>query len=383
LREFLKSAKGRAFPRRHIGEELLSNNSGAGCPVLREFLTRAAVIVSMVPLLAAQPATRADAAARTGRAVRLMQDRQYAEAAAEFEKALAADPNNDVLRIQYATCLFAAERNAEARREFEIERKKLGDKPGLNYYLGRLDLRANDFSAAIKKLAPLESDPALAGVSFYLGLAYMSTGQAERARACLERAAKSDPGNPQVHYRLARLYSMAGRAGDADREYKLYLDSQESRQVAEHKVSECKRALRTQPIAQARIVCQRIADPPDARRLILLGELYSASGAFTDAIEPLRQAVKLDPESFDAWNTLGLSLFSLKRYQEALSPLRKAASLNPEFFDTLSLLASTLHALGDDAAALPVLEQAHKLNPDDAQVKSRLEQVRAALKDKR
>jgi tetratricopeptide (TPR) repeat protein len=120
----------------------------------------------------------------------------------------------------------------------------------------------------------------------------------------------------------------------------------------------------------------------DSRRLILLGELYSGNGAFSDAIEPLRQAVKLDPESFDAWNSLGVSLFRLKRYQEALPPLRKAASLNPQFFSTLTLLASTLHALGDDAAALPVLERAHKLNPDDAQVTSRLEQLRLALRGK-
>jgi len=33
-----KSAKGRVFPRRHTEEELLSNNSGVGRPVFRDFL---------------------------------------------------------------------------------------------------------------------------------------------------------------------------------------------------------------------------------------------------------------------------------------------------------------------------------------------------------
>src|ERR1035438_5763789 len=318
----------------------------------------------------AQPVARGDAASHLGKAVRLMQDRLFSEAAVEFEQALAVDPNNDEVRIRYATCLFAQQRDGEARKQFEIE-------------LGRLDLRANDFTAAIKKLAPLESDPALSDVSFYLGVAYMSAGQQARALACLERAARNNPRDPQVHYRLGRVYSMAGRADDADREYKLYRDWQESQRVAEQHGRECKDALRTEALAQARIVCQRIADPHDSRRLILLGELYSQNGAFSEAIEPLRQAVKLDPESFEAWNSLGLSLFWLKRYQEALPPLRKAASLNPQFFSTLTLLASTLHALGDDAVALPVLERAHNLNPDDAQVTSRLEQLRATLKGKR
>ena len=40
LRVFLKSAKGRAFPRRHRGEELRRITSGAGRPILREFLMR-------------------------------------------------------------------------------------------------------------------------------------------------------------------------------------------------------------------------------------------------------------------------------------------------------------------------------------------------------
>jgi tetratricopeptide (TPR) repeat protein len=176
---------------------------------------------------------------------------------------------------------------------------------------------------------------------------------------------------------------MAGRTDDANREYTRYREWLETQRVAEQYGRECKEALRTTPLAQARSVCQRIAAPDDARRLILLGQLYSDNGAFSDAVEPLRQAVKLDPESFDAWNSLGLSLFWLKHYQEALPPLRKAASLNPQFFSTLTMLASTLHALGDDAAALPVLERAHNLNPEDAQVTARLEQLRAALKGKR
>jgi tetratricopeptide (TPR) repeat protein len=311
-----------------------------------------------------------------------MQDRRFSEAAAEFEKALAADPNSDSVRIQYATCLFAQERDEEARKQFEIERQKLGDRPGLNYYLGRLDLRANQFASAIKKLAPLEADPALSDVSLYVGLAYLSAGDQAHALECLKRAAKKNPDDSEVHYRLGRLYSMAGRADDANREYKLYRDEQEIQRIAEQEGRDCKDALRTQPLAVARMVCNRIADPKDPRRLILLGGLYAENRAYSDAIEPLQQAVKLEPESFEAWNSLGASLFWLKRYKQALPPLQKASSLNPQFFTTLTMLASTLHMLGDDAAALPILEKAHELKPGDAQVKSGLAQLRAKLRGK-
>ena len=40
MREFLKGAKGRVFPRRHIGEELRGSDSGAGRSVLRGLLKR-------------------------------------------------------------------------------------------------------------------------------------------------------------------------------------------------------------------------------------------------------------------------------------------------------------------------------------------------------
>ena len=354
----------------------------------RSIVMKAALAPLIVALfvtlgVTAQPLARTNAESHVGKAVQLMEGRQFSEARAEFEQALAADPNDDAVRIQYATCLFAEERNDEAREQFEIERRRLGDRPGLNYYLGRLDLRANDFTAAIKMLAPLESNPALSLVSLYLGMAYMSTGQQGRALECFERAARNNPRDPEVHYRLARFYSVTGRTDDANREYKLYRDWREHQRIAEQYGGECKDALRTQPIARARIICQRIADPNDSRRLILLGQLYSESSAFSEAIEPLRQAVKLAPESFEAWNGLGLCLFRLKRYTEALLPLQKAASLNPQFLETLTLLASTFHALGDDADALPVLERAHNLNPTDAQMTSVLEQLRAKFGGKR
>ena len=325
---------------------------------------------------------RSDAVAHAGKAVQLMQDRRYGEAAGEFEQSLAADPNNDAVRIQYATCLFAQERNDEARQQFEIELQRLGDPPGLNYYLGRLDVRASDFTSAIRRLQPLSTTAAFPKASFYLGIAYLSAGQHAQALESLERAAKNNPTDPEVHYRLGRVYTVAGRTGDANREFEIYRKVRETQRFVEEAGHACTDALRAQPIARAREVCQRIADPNDSRRMLLLGQLYADSGAFAEDVEPLRVAVKLDPQSFDGWHNLGRSLYWLKRYQEAVPPLQKAASLNPDFFDTLNVLAAALHALGDDAAALPILERAHTLNPADARVTSALERLRAARKEK-
>src|SRR5436309_10819421 len=92
--------------------------------------------IFFVALLAAAQ----DSGAHIATAARLMQDRLFAEAGTEFELALKADPRNADLRFQYATCLFAQGRNEDARREFEAVEKQQGRSPGLDYYLGRLDL---------------------------------------------------------------------------------------------------------------------------------------------------------------------------------------------------------------------------------------------------
>jgi tetratricopeptide (TPR) repeat protein len=317
--------------------------------------------------------------AHAGNAVRLMQERRFADAAAEFETALASDPNNDSLRLQYATCLYAAERNDQARQQFEIEQKRLGAKPGISYYLGILDLRTNKYAAAIATLKPLEGDPAFPKAPFYLGMAYLGAGQTGAAMDSLQLAAKNNPHDTDVHYRLARLYTAAGRSQDADLEYKLYRGARETERIIEEQVPPCMEALRTQPLPQAKTVCAPIGDPNDSNRLTLLGRLYTDAGALTEAIEPLQQAARLDPKSFEAWQYLGMSFYGLKRYSDALEPLKRAEALNPRYFDVVNLLARTLYAMGDYKSALPVLERAHNLNPDDAQLAGVLDRLRKTL----
>lgn len=337
----------------------------------------------LTALLAAAALAPAQTETHAARGARLMQDRLFSEAGAEFEKALAADPHSGPLRLQYAACLFAQGRNEEARKEFETVKQRHGDSPAVAYYLGRLDLLANDFAGAIRKLRPIEASPNLPQTAFYLGLAYLGSGSLQEGIRYLEKAAVRNPRDAQVHYRLARAYSQAGRDAEAEKEYGLYRQARAGIKDAERDVRECNDALRNRPLAEARPICQRVADPNDPGRLVLLGQLYGDNGAFAEAVEPLRQAAKLDDSSFEVWHNLGLSLFRLKRYQEARTPLERATALNPSFFDTWNLLAATLYMLGDDRAAIPALERAHALRPGDAQIAATLQQLRAAQKQKR
>jgi len=310
----------------------------------------------------------------TGRADQLMKSQMYDAAATEFEAALATEPVTPVIRYHYAVCLFSAGRNDDARRAFAA----LPKAPEVAYYLGRLDLLDGKSADAIREFESLNSNPQISDLPYFLGLAYVAAGNQVIGLKWLEKAAIATPRDYHVHYRLARLYSALGRKADADREYKLYQDSRDAQKDTETHARACNQALDAQHPSGATEACRPLFDPNDPEKLVLLGQLYGRHGAFTAAIEPLRKATQVDPNSFDAWHNLGLSYFRLKQYKEAREPLAKAAALRPDFFDTLNVLGATLYMLGDDNAALPVLERAHKLRPGDAQLTQALRQLQEA-----
>jgi Flp pilus assembly protein TadD len=313
-----------------------------------------------------------------------MQDQLFEAAASEFEQALAVNPNDPRVHFQFAVCLLSLGRNDEARSQFEQVRKLAGnvgeESRYVTYYLGRLDLLSNDYASAIQWLASVADNPPSPDTAFHLGVAYISSGDIAAGTKWLERAAKLQPRDYRVHYRLARAYSSAGRTQDADREYALYAQFRDAHKNTEKYARDCAGALQTGPRAAARDICRRVSDPNDPEKLTLLGQLFGDAGAFEDAVDPLKHAVQLDPKSFEAWHNLGLTYFRLQRYGEARPPLETAVALRPEFYGSVVLLGATLYMLGEDDAALPVLEHAHRLNPADSQTTAVLEQLRGRQK---
>jgi tetratricopeptide (TPR) repeat protein len=319
-----------------------------------------------------------EATALVGKGDQLIEKRLFDEAAAQFEHALEIEPGLSAARYQLAICYFALGRNDESLREFERIKKEAGPSHEVLYYLGRLHLLEGDGVAAIAELMPLTDDSKISDATYYLGLAYAAAGDQANGIRWLERAAQAHALDYHVHYRLARLYSSAGRKADADREYALYNKYRDATRETEAHLRACNAALDGQTGAQITEDCGHVADQNDPETLVLLGQLYGDHAHFAEAIEPLERAAKLDSDSFEVWHNLGLSYFRLKRYAEAREPLEKAARLRPDFFDTLNLLGATLYVLGDDRAALPVLERAHQLHPDDAQLNAALDQLRHA-----
>lgn len=316
------------------------------------------------------------------RGAQFMQEQLFEAAAKEFEQVLKQSPSDSRARFQYAVCLLQIGRNDDARAEFEEVLRQKGPSPYITYYLGRLDLLSNDYVSAIKRLGSIAENPPFPDTPFHLGAAYVSSGDNTEGVKWLERAARLQPRDYRVHYRLGRAYSSSGREQDATREYELYTRLRDEHKNTEKDVRDCVDSLRNHSSNASRDICRRIFDPNDADKLTLLGQLFGDAGAFGDALDPLKRAVQLDPKSFEAWHNLGVTYFRLERYEDARTPLETAVKLRPEFYGSVVLLGATLYMLGDDDAALPVLEHAHRLNPADAQTADVLEKLRAGRQKK-
>src|SRR5947209_11664927 len=84
---------------------------------------------------------------------------------------------------------------------------------------------------------------------------------------------------------------------------------------------------------------------------------------YADAVEPLRQAVRLKPDYADAQYNLGFALFSLGQFADAVSPLQRASQLDAKDADAFYYLGASLAKLDRHAEAAAAYQQASRLEP--------------------
>lgn len=330
----------------------------------REFHSFLVFVFLFAPRLFGQPQGN-DVEAHIGKGYQLVQEDRFDQAAAEFQLALAQNPGLVRVRYQLAVCLFALGRREESQEQFErLEREISGDSK-VRYYLGRLRLLALDNDAAIQIFNKIVSQPPFPDTAFYLGCAYLAKGEVSQAISMLELAATSAPRDYRIPYRLARAYREAGRLKEAEREYQRSSKLRQHYNNAAEELAACGAALKNRPIAEARAVCLRMADPNDPDKLTSLGMVYGENGAYSEAVGPLERAAKLDPDSFEIFHNLGLSYFRMRRYAEARPALERAVALRPDFFGSNALLGAVLFSLKEDQLAYPVLIHANELEPSD------------------
>jgi tetratricopeptide (TPR) repeat protein len=145
---------------------------------------------------------------------------RYAEAAAEYRKAIEKNPAALDLHYRLGRALLLQSHSPEnlalARREFEAE---LGLNPSdavAEYEIGQILLTGQDAAAAVKRFERAATlDPGFAEALQAVAKARMDAKQYGAAIALLEKVVHLQPANESAHYSLMMAYRNSGRPADA------------------------------------------------------------------------------------------------------------------------------------------------------------------------
>jgi tetratricopeptide (TPR) repeat protein len=304
--------------------------------------------------------------AHLGRGYDALKQDRYEEAVQEFREALAADPTLTLrARFPLAVALFESHKQEDARREFEMVRKEVGDHPNVMYYLGRMDLDAADYPSATRNLTKAATKPPFPDTTYFLGLAYFEQGDLPNAQKWLIQAQQSNPGDARIPYQLGFVYRKQGLEAKAKQSMALSQRLRQKDTDLSRIKTECGEKLEKGPRDEARAICDQLYDPNDADKLTALGTLYGQHGDLEAALKPLKRAAELAPQSPQMQFNLALTYFQLNQFEEARKPLEPAIKRWPDLFQVNMLYGAVLMKLGELQRAYETLHHAHDLNPQD------------------
>lgn len=149
---------------------------------------------------------------RQGRA--LAAQGRHTDAAARFERALAADPNAADTAFHLGNSLLALERVTGARAAYERALSLRPAHAGAKNGLGAVFARLGDEGAAIAAFhAALAIDPAFADAACNLGMVLLETGEVTEATRWFEHALALEPHSSRFYLQLVRSRTKPLEAG--------------------------------------------------------------------------------------------------------------------------------------------------------------------------
>ena len=181
-----------------------------------------------------------------------------------------------------------------------------------------------------------------------LGGALILEGREEEAHAHFEAAARINPKDPMSHSNLGTYYETHNQMRDAVKEYEAAVDM--------------------------------TSDPGMlAATYANLGVAYRGLGDDERAQASYKQALKYNPNQFNAWLGLGLLAQRQGKFVEAITNLSRSVEIQPTARGYLAL-GNALQQSGRTLEALTAYEQATKIAPSLAEAQQAADSIRQQLK---
>lgn len=237
-----------------------------------------------------------------------------------------------------ATKLAANPKDADALNARAIARLRLGRYP-----------EAHDDLRRAVALQPGNAD-----YQANLGYVLYKLGHPAEAVAAERGALKLDDTNHTAHYQLGRFLLLSGDPkllNEAALHLRRALELDPRRSEVRFDLLTAYRALGDQPNALAQLNLLQDARPADPRVIYADGLLASDRGDMNAAIKSFREALRLDPTLYGAWQDLGLAYVKQGRWPEAVETFGDYAKHRTDSVEAAYFHALALYNAGSSTAA--------------------------------
>jgi tetratricopeptide (TPR) repeat protein len=210
---------------------------------------------------------------------------------------------------------------------------------------------------------PYLSKSDLAGGHFLAAIVARFDNDYETAMRETAKAVEADPKVPRLRAELAELYVRSGELRKAREQVGVLISLQPTDIEPRLFAARVDIALQAYSFAISGYQQVLAMSPDNEEALVLLGALYARVGEPAHAVEVLRRATAISPESFIANFGLGKALAASGQYDEALRSLRHAARLNASIAELHLHTAFVYDRLGLKKKAVDSFNRAIDFNP--------------------
>jgi tetratricopeptide (TPR) repeat protein len=290
----------------------------------------------------------------------------YAGALRNYQDYLAKKPDDAIVHYDLGYAYSALNQPADAKGEYEraIALDPKMSAAYLNLGLTLLDSDPSGAAGFLAKAADLT--PQDARTKWLLGTALEKSGKPAEAIEQYEAARKLDDADFKIRLSLAHALLGAGRASDAEAEYRAALALHASdRELAQVHLglAEVLIAGKKLPEGASELALYLDSQPNDAKARLEHASVLFDLDKNDDALAELDRAAKNGPEDLGTLKLRSDIYWKQKRYADAVAVLQKAAALAPHDADIPARLGEAYLRNKDYPNAMHWLAAAYNMNP--------------------
>ncbi len=267
----------------------------------------------------------------TDRASALLRTGRTAEAVAELEEALRANPGYIDAHVTLGDVLGQTGRGNEAVGHYRDVLQHRPNRADVRFKLGSLLVGLRRFDEAVLELEEVvRATPISAEAHFEIGRARIEQGRLDEGIEALRLSLEFDPDQAPAHVNLGIALAARGDHAGALAEYAKALEIVPSDADAELRRGESLQALGREDEAAAALA-RSFEHRKSAAAAIRIGNLHLRGGRSEEAVPWFRQAVELEPRDAMARTSLAGALANLGQYEEAVKHLESAIATDPSY----------------------------------------------------